>query len=45
VRISIGNRLFETVRIVWPKISGTRGCSPPTILRVGILDDFSFDML
>ena len=45
MRMSIGNRLFETVGSVWPKISGTRGRPPPTILRVGKLDKFSFDMV
>ena len=30
---------------VWPKISGTRGRSPPTILRVGKLDEFSFHVV
>ena len=40
MRISFGNRLFETMWSVWPKISGTRGRTPPTILRVGKLENF-----
>ena len=36
--------VFEGMGSVWPKISGTRGCLPPTILPRK-LDEQSFYML
>ena len=37
--------IFEVAGSVCPKISGTRGRPPPTILRVSKLDEFSFHMV
>ena len=34
--------VFEAMGSLWPKISGRRGHPPPTILRVGKLDELAF---